>query len=150
MAPFVMNRILKPMLEKSLRAKRFIVNVSSMEGKFNRKKVSTHPHMNMAKAALNMMTRTSAQDYVKSGIYMNSVDTGWINIMEPVQLGSKLSKVKGNWHTPLDEIDAAARVLDPCLAWVEDEHGQRLGEGKSPEIECPYGKFLKDYKQSEW
>ncbi len=55
---------------------RFIVNVSSMEGKFYRRKLATHPHTNMAKAALNMMTRTSAADYQKNNIYMTAVDTG--------------------------------------------------------------------------
>lgn len=41
---------------------------------------SNHPHTNAAKAALNMMTRTSAQDYVDSMIFMTAVDTGWINV----------------------------------------------------------------------
>ena len=44
-------------------ADKFIVNVSAMEGKFYRYKTPNHPHTNMAKAALNMMTRTSASDY---------------------------------------------------------------------------------------
>lgn len=45
---------------------RYIVNVSAMEGQFYRKnKSSKHPHTNMAKAALNMMTRTCANEFAK-------------------------------------------------------------------------------------
>lgn len=54
---------------------RFIINVSAMEGKFNRSKTPNHPQTNMAKAALNMMTRTSAQDYAEDLIFMNCADT---------------------------------------------------------------------------
>ena len=78
-APFILNARLKPLLEASVFKDRYIVNVSAMEGKFYRYKTAEHPHTNMAKAALNMMTRTAAQDYRKTGIYMNAVDTGWIN-----------------------------------------------------------------------
>jgi NAD(P)-dependent dehydrogenase (short-subunit alcohol dehydrogenase family) len=50
-----------------------------MEGVFNRpNKQSSHPHTNMAKASLNMITRTSAQQFINDNIYMNSVDTGWV------------------------------------------------------------------------
>lgn len=80
LAPFIMNNRLMPLLEKSFLAgtpdKKFIVNVSAMEGKFYRHKTPNHPHTNMAKAALNMMTRTCAEDLSKRRIYMNSVDTG--------------------------------------------------------------------------
>lgn len=87
-APFVLNSRLKPLMEAhspphsadAMRPDRYIVNVSAMEGKFYRYKMPNHPHTNMAKAALNMLTRTSAEDLAKkSRIYMNSVDTGWIN-----------------------------------------------------------------------
>ena len=61
----------------------FIVNVSAMEGKFYRHKTANHPHTNMAKAALNMMTRTCAEALSAEGINMNSVDTGWINDEKP-------------------------------------------------------------------
>lgn len=77
LAPFIMNNRLVPLLEKSgVTEKKFIVNVSAMEGKFYRYKTPNHPHTNMAKAALNMMTRTCAEDLSKRRIYMNSVDTG--------------------------------------------------------------------------
>jgi len=65
---------------------KFIVNVSAMEGKFYRHKTPEHPHTNMAKAGLNMMTRTSADDYAKSRIYMTAVDTGWINDENPLEV----------------------------------------------------------------
>ena len=78
-SPFIINGKLKELLIKSPHERKFIVNVSAMEGQFNRKnKTCFHPHTNMAKASLNMMTRTSAQDFAKDGIFMNSIDTGWI------------------------------------------------------------------------
>ena len=55
-----------------------------MEGIFSRgTKTDRHPHTNMAKAALNMMTLTSARDYVRDGIHMNAVDTGWVTDEDP-------------------------------------------------------------------
>ncbi len=82
-APFLLNSRLKPLLMRSPFARRFIVNVSAMEGQFGRHKTVYHPHTNMAKAALNMMTRTSGEDYARDGIYMNSVDTGWVTDENP-------------------------------------------------------------------
>merc|ERR1719253_2066615 len=93
---------------------KFVVNVSAMEGKFYRTKTANHPHTNMAKAALNMMTRTSAQDYATDGIFMNSVDTGWINDENPLPTASRIS-AEHNFQSPLDEVDAAARILDPIF-----------------------------------
>jgi NAD(P)-dependent dehydrogenase (short-subunit alcohol dehydrogenase family) len=83
-APAIINARLKKLMERNIADMKFIVNVSAMEGKFYRFKNETHPHTNMAKASLNMMTRTSAQDYVKSRIYMTAVDTGWINDEKPL------------------------------------------------------------------
>merc|ERR1719321_534988 len=115
LAPFILNGRLRPMLERSPHRDRYIVNVSAMEGKFYRYKQPTHPHTNMAKAALNMMTRTSAEDYAKaSGIYMNSVDTGWINDENPLPTARRIAADHG-FQTPIDEIDAAARLLDPVV-----------------------------------
>jgi NAD(P)-dependent dehydrogenase (short-subunit alcohol dehydrogenase family) len=92
----------------------------------------------MAKAALNMLTRTSAEDLAKTyRIYMNSVDTGWINDENPLDKASKIAK-HNRFQTPIDEIDAAARILDPVFTGVN---------GDGPNI---YGKFLKDYRESEW
>jgi len=114
-----------------------------MEGKFYRYKSEKHPHTNMAKAALNMMTRTSAQDYVKDGIYMTAVDTGWINDEKPVE-SARRHMDKHNFQTPLDEVDAAARVLDPVLAPLIE-----LEAGKA-DVKPLWGIFLKDYQKTEW
>ena len=141
-APTVLNAKLKPLMEFDLAVPKFIVNVSAMEGKFYRYKSETHPHTNMAKAALNMMTRTSAQDYVSSNIYMTAVDTGWINDEKPIHAAVKHMKTH-NFQTPLDEIDAAARVLDPVIAPLKD-----LAEGRN--FEPQWGIFLKDFKKCEW
>ena len=105
-------------------------------------KQPTHPHTNMAKAALNMMTRTSAADYAKCGIYMTAVDTGWINDEKPAERAAADHSVH-NFQTPIDEIDAAARVLDPIIAPLRR---QQAGEEPKP----PFGVFLKDYERCEW
>lgn len=143
-APFVLNSRLKPLMtipnDDTTRPDRFIINVSAMEGKFYRYKMANHPHTNMAKAALNMLTRTSAEDLAtKHRIYMNSVDTGWINDENPLEKASKIAAVN-LFQTPIDEIDAASRLLDPIFSGV---NGGR---------ECvkDYGKFLKDYRETEW
>lgn len=94
----------------------------------------------MAKAALNMLTRTSADDLAKKHrIYMNSVDTGWINDENPLQKASRIAKTN-RFQTPIDEIDAAARILDPIFSGV-------MNGAETPKL---FGKFLKDYKESEW
>ena len=142
-APFVLNSRLKPLMafpNDDSRPDRFIINVSAMEGKFYRYKMPNHPHTNMAKAALNMLTRTSAQDLAeKHRIFMNAVDTGWINDENPLEKASKIAKTN-IFQTPIDEIDAAARILDPIFSGV---NAGRDGEKES-------GKFLKDYKETEW
>ena len=89
-APFVLNARLKPLMLRTPERDKHIVNVSAMEGQFYRRfKTHPHPHTNMAKAALNMMTRTSAADYVADGIHMNSVDTGWVTDEDPVQIAEQ-------------------------------------------------------------
>ncbi len=135
MVPFLLCGQLKPLFLSSKKSRRFIVNVSSMEGKFNRKnKTRFHPHTNMAKAALNMMTRTSAIEYKRDNIYMNSVDTGWITQEHP--LASRRNSRNKGMVPPLDCIDGAARVLAPVFDGIS-------GEPQS-------GLFLKDYRVSEW
>jgi NAD(P)-dependent dehydrogenase (short-subunit alcohol dehydrogenase family) len=115
-----------------------------MEGSFSRKnKTDRHPHTNAAKAALNMMTRTSSNDYKKSNIYMISIDTGWINDEKPLEKAFK-TMIQQDFQTPLDEEDAAARVLDPIINTY-----RQLAEGKT-DIDIPYGCFLKDYHLCDW
>ena len=136
-APFVLNSRLKPLMLKMQNRDKHIVNVSAMEGVFYRAyKRDTHPHTNMAKAALNMMTRTSALDYVRDGIHMNSVDTGWITDEDPSEI-AKRKQEELSFHTPLDQIDAAARICDPIFS------GLLSGEHV-------WGKFLKDYQVANW
>ena len=136
-APFVLAAKLKPLMLKHPTGGQHIVNASAMEGKFNRwTKTDKHPHTNMAKAALNMMTLTSASDYAKSGIYMNAVDTGWITDEDPAHL-SQAKKEMHDFEPPLDIVDGAARLLDPVFTSILT--GEHI-----------FGKFLKDYKPSEW
>jgi NAD(P)-dependent dehydrogenase (short-subunit alcohol dehydrogenase family) len=136
-APFLLNAQLKPLLLQSPHNRRFIINVSAMEGQFNRAyKTPFHPHTNMAKAALNMLTRTSAQDYADNQIFMNSVDTGWITEENPHP--KKTRKKQRGFVTPLDEIDGMARIYDPIV--------QGLGKSEIP----IFGHFLKDYQPYPW
>ncbi|WP_013320228.1 SDR family NAD(P)-dependent oxidoreductase [Gloeothece verrucosa] len=137
-APFILNSQLKPLLIRSQFERRFIINVSAMEGQFNRKdKTVHHPHTNMAKAALNMMTRTSAADYATDGIFMNSVDTGWITDENPYPKKMYLQE-KNGFYPPLDIIDGMARVYDPIVQGIEQE------------VEPLSGFFLKDYHPYPW
>src|SRR5215510_666358 len=136
-APFVLNARLKPLMLNHPTADKHIVNVSAMEGQFYREfKTDKHPHTNMAKAALNMMTRTAAVDYVRDGIHMNSVDTGWVTDEDAGPLADRKREEHG-FHPPLDVVDGAARILDPIFS------GFRTGEHV-------WGFFLKDYKPAPW
>ncbi len=136
-APFVLCNRLAELMKKNQTGQKHIVNVSAMEGKFLRfKKGSRHPHTNMAKASLNMLTHTAASDLAKYGIFMNSVDTGWVTDEDPAIL-AKLKQDCHDFQPPLDIVDGAARICDPFF------HGILSGKHW-----C--GKFLKDYFPIDW
>lgn len=130
-SPFLLIQGLSPLMMKNKNVKKWIINVSAMEGSFNRKnKTIYHVHTNMAKASLNMLTRTTGTELAKNNIYMNSVDTGWVT-------DEYANGFKTNFRAPLDEIDGAQRCLDPIF------QGINLGI-------YFHSKFLKDYKEDKW
>ncbi|MFJ9664914.1 SDR family NAD(P)-dependent oxidoreductase [Streptomyces sp. NPDC101219] len=135
-APFILISRLRPAMAASAAKRTYIVNVSAMEGVFDRGyKGAGHPHTNMAKAALNMLTRTSAQEmFEQDRILMTAVDTGWITDERPHP--DKVRLAEAGFHAPLDLVDGAARVYDPI---VRGEAGEDL-----------YGVFLKDYAPGRW
>ncbi|MDQ4214992.1 SDR family NAD(P)-dependent oxidoreductase [Microbacterium sp. ASV81] len=135
-APFLLISRLRPAMAASPARRKHIVNVSAMEGQFSRRyKGPGHPHTNMAKAALNMLTRTSAGEMLETdGILMTAVDTGWITDERPHF--TKVRLAEEGFHAPLDLVDGAARVYDPI---VRGEAGEDV-----------HGVFLKDYEASPW
>ncbi|MFD8703828.1 SDR family oxidoreductase [Kitasatospora sp. NPDC059648] len=135
LAPALLCDRLLPLLLASPHPARYIVNVTAVEGRFAvRNKTSRHPHTNMAKAALNMLTRTSAAGLAPQGVHMCAVDTGWITDENPAPKKTRIA-ARG-FRTPLDIVDGAARVYDPI---VRGEAGHPVS-----------GVFLKDYRVAEW
>ncbi len=136
-APFILCAKLKPLMLRTPGRAKHVVNVSAMEGKFSRyTKTDKHPHTNMAKAALNMMTLTSARDYAKDGIHMNAVDTGWVTDEDPAAI-SAAKQESHDFQPPLDIVDGAARVCDPFFVGaLTQQHS--------------WGNFFKDYAPTSW
>ncbi|ORY28120.1 hypothetical protein BCR33DRAFT_755407 [Rhizoclosmatium globosum] len=132
-APWILIQELKCLLLASPNPDRYIVNVSAMEGQFYRLKSTYHPHTNMAKASLNMLTRTAAAGFKDDGIFMTAVDTGWVTNESPLKRGEEETRAQ----PPLDELDGAMRVLDPVFSGVR-------GEDKV------WGVFLKNYQPTKW
>jgi NAD(P)-dependent dehydrogenase (short-subunit alcohol dehydrogenase family) len=146
-APFVMTARLKPLMLRAREAPpgtatsgdpaRHVVLVSAMEGQFYREhKTDRHPHTNMAKAALNMIVRTSAPDLARDGIHLNAVDTGWVTDEDPAHLAARKAEEHA-FAPPLDAVDGAARIVAPIF------EGFRTGKH-------PAGLFLKDYRPAPW
>ncbi|MEV8097533.1 SDR family oxidoreductase [Kitasatospora sp. NPDC085879] len=134
-APALLCDRLLPLLLASPHPNRYIVNVTAVEGRFAvRNKTPDHPHTNMAKAALNMLTRTSAAELAKQGVHLCAVDTGWITDETPAPV--KARKAAAGFRTPLDIVDGAARIYDPIVR----------GEAGAPVS----GVFLKDYREAAW
>ncbi|MBI4749281.1 MAG: SDR family oxidoreductase [Acidobacteria bacterium] len=136
MAPFLLCSRLKPLLKASPAKARYIVNVTSVEGNFSHpKKRAQHPHTNMAKAALNMFTKTCAKEYASRDILMNAVDPGWVSFQQPLQRAMEMQE--RDLGPSLDGVDAAARICDPIYTF--ELTGEKIK-----------GKFLKDYKEHPW
>jgi NAD(P)-dependent dehydrogenase (short-subunit alcohol dehydrogenase family) len=135
LAPALLCDRLLPLLLASPHPRRYVVNVTAVEGRFAvRNKTAGHPHTNMAKAALNMLTRTSAAELAEQGVHMCAVDTGWITDENPAPKKERMAGA--GFRTPLDIVDGAARVYDPIVR----------GEAGTPVS----GVFLKDYREAEW
>ncbi|MEV0369003.1 SDR family NAD(P)-dependent oxidoreductase [Streptomyces sp. NPDC050636] len=135
LAPALLCDRLLPLLLASPHPRRYVVNVTAVEGRFTvRRKTGGHPHTNMAKAALNMLTRTSGSELAAQGVHMCSVDTGWITDENPLPTKARIAEA--GFRTPLDIVDGAARVYDPIVR----------GEAGDPVA----GVFLKDYREAEW
>ena len=139
--PYYLCVKLKPLMMQSPYPDKYIVNVTSVEGIFNHFKRSSHVHTNMAKAALNMFTRTCGSYLKEIGIYMTCVDTGWVSPMN--EMNSLLDKNKKKSYenefvnVPLDELDGAMRVLHPIIEGIKNKN-------------YLFGILLKDYIKSPW
>jgi len=135
-SPYYLIKEFTPLFRASEFEKKFIVNVTSSEGQFSYSNKSIfHPHTNMTKAALNMLTRTSASEYEAYGIYMNAIDVGWVSTGAQEELRQK--QFEEGYIPPLDPVDGASRILVPIAEALEDKSN-------------PVGKLIKNYVIEEW
>src|SRR5665213_1157582 len=135
-APFLLNARLKTLMLRVPGRDKHIVNVSAVEGQFYRiAKTTRHPHTNMAKAALNMMTRTAATDYYNDGIHMNSVDTGWITDEDPAELAAR-KVIDQRFHPPLDAVDGVERWMEPLIDDFSRGKLRRVFVGDPPGVDA--------------
>ncbi|MGB0839887.1 MAG: SDR family NAD(P)-dependent oxidoreductase, partial [Chitinophagales bacterium] len=135
-SPYLLIQGLSPLLKASKYKNRLIINVSSAEGQFSySNKTIYHPHTNMTKAALNMLTRTSAKEYARYGIYMNSVDVGWVSTGATESL--RKVQFEQAYIPPLDSVDAASRILHPIVSILQEET-------------IFIGQLLKNYQVEAW
>lgn len=132
--PFLFNRRLRRLLSRSPRGTGHIVHVTGADGRFSPNKTIRHPHVNMSKAALNMMTRTTAADYASDRIWVNSVDTGWVTHEGPPEVRDRM--FREGFRTPLDCEDAAARIIAPIADAIEGR--------------IVYGCLFRHFQPSDW
>ncbi|WNI36078.1 SDR family NAD(P)-dependent oxidoreductase [Chryseobacterium sp. SG20098] len=134
-APYFLIKELKPLMKNSAFKEKFIINVTSSEGIFSyENKTIFHPHTNMTKAALNMMTLTSAKEFENDQIYMSAVDVGWISTGAKESLRKKQFEM--GYIPPLDSVDGAARILHPVIEGIQGNYFS--------------GVLLKNYKVHTW
>jgi NAD(P)-dependent dehydrogenase (short-subunit alcohol dehydrogenase family) len=135
LAPFLLLRALRPLFRRGPARDRFAVMVSAVEGQFASEKNGRHPHTNMAKAALNMMVRTSAAECAADRVFLTAVDPGWFSVQHAAPAAERFTEKGG--RVPLDAIDAAARVLDPVFTGI--------ASGRPT-----FGVLFKDYREVPW
>ena len=129
-APFLLTNGLRKYMRASENINKFVINVSSVEGRFNTKqKLARHVHTNMAKASLNMMTHSIASDFARDNIYVYSCDPGWVSNQFPPAY-----EISRDFEPYLTFEDGAARVLYPVV--------KNCGEQKIKDS----GSFYKDYR----
>ena len=135
-SPYFLIKELTPLMKASSFKQKFIINVTSSEGQFSyANKTVFHPHTNMTKAALNMLTRTSAQEYEDYHIFMCAVDVGWVSTGAIESLREK--QYERGYIPPLDPVDGASRIIHPIIQALV--HQKKFS-----------GKLLKNYRVEQW